>query len=249
MARDVFNNALDMERNRPRLLSPISRRRRRSPSDHDRIDDPGMDETSRGQARPKRRRLDLDESPAPRKSIKYGHFGQVESGKLRLELVSSDGGEHVDPRSPGTYLGAKNLLRHDRSVYCSERRSSNIIMRHADDMPFCLDELHIVGPEHGFTAPVREGLVYVAMTLSDLQKYLDPPPHARMQGVHTPPHNARRRDRSTLRSSPERLSLSDALRDPAVNAALHAREPSYACLLYTSPSPRDGLLSRMPSSA
>ena len=25
--------------------------------------------------------------------------------------------------------------------------------------------------------------------------------------------------------------------------------PSYVCLLYTSPSPRDGLLSRMPSSA
>ena len=25
--------------------------------------------------------------------------------------------------------------------------------------------------------------------------------------------------------------------------------PPYACLLYTSPSPRDGLLSRMPSSA
>ena len=27
------------------------------------------------------------------------------------------------------------------------------------------------------------------------------------------------------------------------------RTPFYACLLYTSPSPRDGLLSRMPSSA
>ena len=26
-------------------------------------------------------------------------------------------------------------------------------------------------------------------------------------------------------------------------------EPSFVCLLYTSPSPRDGLLSRMPSSA
>ena len=25
--------------------------------------------------------------------------------------------------------------------------------------------------------------------------------------------------------------------------------PAYTCLLYTSPSPRDGLLSRMPSSA
>ena len=28
-----------------------------------------------------------------------------------------------------------------------------------------------------------------------------------------------------------------------------AAEASYTCLLYTSPSPRDGLLSRMPSSA
>ena len=26
-------------------------------------------------------------------------------------------------------------------------------------------------------------------------------------------------------------------------------EPDFSCLLYTSPSPRDGLLSRMPSSA
>ena len=26
-------------------------------------------------------------------------------------------------------------------------------------------------------------------------------------------------------------------------------DPDYSCLLYTSPSPRDGLLSRMPSSA
>ena len=28
-----------------------------------------------------------------------------------------------------------------------------------------------------------------------------------------------------------------------------AEDPIYFCLLYTSPSPRDGLLSRMPSSA
>ena len=31
--------------------------------------------------------------------------------------------------------------------------------------------------------------------------------------------------------------------------ALPQRESFYSCLLYTSPSPRDGLLSRMPSSA
>ena len=30
---------------------------------------------------------------------------------------------------------------------------------------------------------------------------------------------------------------------------MHKINLSYACLLYTSPSPRDGLLSRMPSSA
>ena len=30
---------------------------------------------------------------------------------------------------------------------------------------------------------------------------------------------------------------------------VHETKPFYNCLLYTSPSPRDGLLSRMPSSA
>ena len=31
--------------------------------------------------------------------------------------------------------------------------------------------------------------------------------------------------------------------------SIYSKEDRYACLLYTSPSPRDGLLSRMPSSA
>ena len=35
----------------------------------------------------------------------------------------------------------------------------------------------------------------------------------------------------------------------AVFGMLNLREGSVRCLLYTSPSPRDGLLSRMPSSA
>ena len=100
----------------------------------------------------KRRRLD-DSSPfEPRKSIKYRYFGQVEPGRLKLELVSCDGGKHEDPRSPED-LGPENILRHDKSVYCSERHSVNVILRHADDTPFCLEKLHVVGPEHGFTAP------------------------------------------------------------------------------------------------
>ena len=41
--------------------------------------------------------------------------------------------------------------------------------------------------------------------------------------------------------------LSKSPRDPFESAFYKRRY--YACLLYTSPSPRDGLLSRMPSSA
>ena len=42
-------------------------------------------------------------------------------------------------------------------------------------------------------------------------------------------------------------SLADIEKDPALLAL--ARAKGKTCLLYTSPSPRDGLLSRMPSSA
>ena len=70
-----------------------------------------------------------------------------------LDLISCDGGEHRDPRNPGTSLSAFNILRHDKSVYCSDRPYTNIVLRHTDDTPFCLEKLHIVGPEHGFTAP------------------------------------------------------------------------------------------------
>ncbi|KAK5134880.1 hypothetical protein LTR08_005970 [Meristemomyces frigidus] len=212
------------------LLSPLNRRRQRSPSDPaDEVatrPGPPVEEAIR-RRRSKRRKLDLD-VPTAKPGIKYGHFGQVEPGRLSLDLISCDGGEHVDPRHHDQYLGAKNLLRHDKSVYCSARPNTNIILRHADDTPFCLEKLHIVGPEHGFTAPVREGLVYVAMNIADLQKYLDPPAHARLRNINTPPYRRRREQVDSLRSSPERLSLSDALRDPEVSAVLDRRERGYA---------------------
>ena len=50
---------------------------------------------------------------------------------------------------------------------------------------------------------------------------------------------------------PERAKLSQVL-DGTVNTVERRRIPRirpWTCLLYTSPSPRDGLLSRMPSSA
>ena len=106
-----------------------------------------------GRRRPKRRRLDSEPSLPPKQPIKYGYHGQVEPGKLQMEIISCDGGEHRDPRHPQTYLGSDNLLRHDKSVYCSDRPSSSIVLRHADDSPFCLEKLYVCGPEHGFTAP------------------------------------------------------------------------------------------------
>lgn len=59
------------------------------------------------------------------------------------------------------------------------------------------------------------------MTVGDLQRYVDPPHHARQRGVHSPPYRQRAvLPPGNLRSSPERLSLLDALRDPEVNATL-----------------------------
>src|SRR5664279_3009017 len=43
--------------------------------------------------------------------------------------------------------------------------------------------------------------------------------------------------------------LRQSLRNANTNAAHHVGYCLSVCLLYTSPSPRDGLLSRMPSSA
>ncbi|KAK4548433.1 hypothetical protein LTR36_009343 [Oleoguttula mirabilis] len=230
LARDVGGIVDGARRTRTSLLSPVNRRRQRSPSDtvDEVADTPGPSAGEEGgRRRSKRRKVDFD-TPAQKPAIKYGYYGQVEPGRLKLELISCDGGEHMDPKHQETYLGPKNLLRHDKSVYCSKRPNSSIILKHMDDTPFCLEKLHIVGPEHGFTAPVREGLVYVAMTLNDLQKYIDPPVYARQRNVHSPPYRRRRSYMDSLRSSPERLTLSDALRDPEVSAALDQRERDYA---------------------
>ncbi|KAK3113684.1 hypothetical protein LTR53_008773 [Teratosphaeriaceae sp. CCFEE 6253] len=188
---------------RSTLLSPVSRRRHRSPSSttEERREAPTAIDRVLQERRVKRRRLDAEGEGLSSvvKPIKYGHFGQVEPGRLRLDIISCDGGEHVDPRHPGLYLGVKNL--------------------------------HIVGPEHGFTAPVAAGLVYVAMSLNDLQKYIEPPWARRGAPSHREnllplPTNYRITRRESqflddLRQSPERITLSDALRDEQVNAALH----------------------------
>ncbi|KAK0931647.1 hypothetical protein LTR29_016281 [Friedmanniomyces endolithicus] len=217
-------------------LGPINRRRQRPPTPcpDDAPDASSSEVPPSGDGRRigvKRRRLDVDSAPPTIAPIRYGHFGQVEPGRLKMNFVSCDGGEHIDPRHPSLYLGVRNILQHDKSVYCSVRRSCNILLKHADDTPFCLEKLHIVGPEHGFTAPVRGGLIHVAMTLQDLQKYIDPPAPSTLRAANDTSLSDRHHRRSEyvsddglLRESPERLlTLSDALRDEQVNRGLGER--------------------------
>ena len=52
-----------------------------------------------------------------------------------------------------------------------------------------------------------------------------------------------------LSSNENPYGPSEKVRDAIVSAFDEVCRYPYSCLLYTSPSPRDGLLSRMPSSA
>jgi hypothetical protein len=129
-----------------------TRRRMRASSQHENANDGTTSEQTEGRSA-KRRRLNAESPPPAKKAHKYGYYGQVESGRLRMEIVSNDGGEHQDRRNPDIYLGADNMLKTDKSVFCSERTSAGILLRHFDETPFSLEKIHIAGPEHGFSAP------------------------------------------------------------------------------------------------
>ena len=64
--------------------------------------------------RAKRRKLDTDKTDSEFKGFKYGRYGQVEPGKLKMEIVSCDGGMY-DEHPPGNY-SAENVLRNDGTV-------------------------------------------------------------------------------------------------------------------------------------
>jgi len=161
--------------------------------------------------RHKRRKLQHDISGAPEYTcFKYGHKGQVVSGRLRMEIVSCDGGEHRRDNPPGLYR-VQNVLRNDKSVYCSESSQCNLLLKHIGEAPFALEKVVIRAPDRGFTAPVQEGLVFVSMSADDLL-------------TGTSAYNLRYDNRSPLvsptPSSPtednEHISLREALEDPSL---------------------------------
>lgn len=92
--------------------------------------------------RSKRRRLDSERRIANSKPFRYGTYGQVEPGQLRMEIVSCDGGMFSNESS----YAAENILKNDNSVYCTKGNRCNIVLRHQGGTAFTLQELIIQGP-------------------------------------------------------------------------------------------------------
>ncbi|TVY12705.1 hypothetical protein LARI1_G009073, partial [Lachnellula arida] len=124
---------------------------------------PGEGETNR---RVKRRKLDTDKLDGFT-GFKYGKYGQVEPGKLKMEIVSCDGGIFDEPSIRGDFA-AENVLKNDTTVYCTKSNRCNLVLRHQGATVFSLKELIIKAPHTGYTAPVQEGMVFISMTSDDL---------------------------------------------------------------------------------
>ncbi|KAF2652346.1 hypothetical protein K491DRAFT_695666 [Lophiostoma macrostomum CBS 122681] len=162
----------------------------------------------------KRRKLEHDVSyPPPYNGFKYGYKGQVVPGRLKMEIVSCDGGEYDKRNEYGLYP-IQNVLRNDKSVYCSEKSRCNLLLKHIGEMPFTLEKVVIKAPDRGFTAPVQEGLIFVAMSSDDLIsgtsgykiEYESPSPR------HSPP----RMSPAPSSLGDQQISLREAVDDPYI---------------------------------
>lgn len=104
--------------------------------------------------RRKRRKLESDTpSVGHMNGFSYGYRGQVVPGRLKMDLVSCDGGIHADAARNGKEYHPENILYNDKSVYCTNESKCNIVLRHMGETSFCLKKIVIKAPERGFTAP------------------------------------------------------------------------------------------------
>jgi hypothetical protein len=102
----------------------------------------------------KRRKLDHARSSIKFSGFQYGHYGQVEPGKLNMEIESCDGGTYREDHGAGAAAyAAANVLKNDNSVYCTKGNRCNLVLRHQGLTPFSLTELSIKGPYKDFTDP------------------------------------------------------------------------------------------------
>jgi hypothetical protein len=110
----------------------------------------GMDTEASTRRRHKRRKLDSDGPSPSLQGHKYGHYGQVVPGNLKMQIVSCDGGEYTNKDG---FWGAKNLLRDDDDVYCSEKNTCNLILQHQGQTTFSISQVVIKTPRYEFTCP------------------------------------------------------------------------------------------------
>ncbi|KAI9714754.1 MAG: hypothetical protein M1820_000043 [Bogoriella megaspora] len=179
---------------------------------------PGSPEASSHQHRTKRRKIESSAAAATGfTNHKYGWEGQVDAGRLHMEIVSCDGGYYAED-TDSTMYRPENVLKRDKSVYCTKRSKCDMILRHEGETPFSVEKIVIKAPDRGFTAPVQEGMIFVAMTTDDLLRrtanYTVDYVAERASSPPTPSAGSRSR---------ERLTLLESLNDPAMNEAARRR--------------------------
>ncbi|KAL8971832.1 MAG: hypothetical protein Q9183_000859 [Haloplaca sp. 2 TL-2023] len=145
------------------------------------VEDAAVEELSRRSS--KRQKLNHGAPTGSLGRAPYGYYGQVVPGPLRMEIPFCDGGTYTG--SGEREYPVENVLRNNLDVYCSKFSRCNMILRHVGKAPFSLSKLVIKAPESGFTAPIQEGMVFVAMKshglLTKTYRYTlrDPCPHHR----------------------------------------------------------------------
>ncbi|KAI4177809.1 MAG: hypothetical protein LQ343_000273 [Gyalolechia ehrenbergii] len=162
--QEAVNRLNQASSNISAALDPPSPRLR---SDATALEDPGgvpVNEVEGDRQRAKRRKLN-NGLLAKEFGLNYGYRGQVVPGPLRMEIVFCDGGLHEYGKDK---YRPENVLRNDLSVYCTRSSKCDLVLRHEGGAPFCLQRLVVKAPETGFTAPIQEGMVFVAMDLEGL---------------------------------------------------------------------------------
>ncbi|KAK3059413.1 hypothetical protein LTS18_010927, partial [Coniosporium uncinatum] len=172
----------------------------------------------------KRQKTRHDGDVPTNSAMRYGREGQVVAGKLKMRIVSCDGGSYRGERSGDR---ADNILRDNDSVYCTKNSACNVLLSHYDESTFALESIVIKAPKSGYTHPsVQEGLIFVSMSESELCnntdyhiRYPDPARHSSSSSPSPPPHRPQSRSRDD-----EPLSLMSALNDPEIWEASQERQ-------------------------
>ncbi|OBT50348.1 hypothetical protein VE04_09496 [Pseudogymnoascus sp. 24MN13] len=182
----------------------------------------------------KRRRLGSPVTESRIPAVNYGYYGQVEPGKLNMEIEFCDGGTFSEGSERDSIIyGAANVLKTDNSVYSTKSNRCNLVLKHEGDRPFCLKEIIIKAPPRGYTAPVQEGMGHALMEYGETSSEdseEEPPAPIELDwtdevgdwGAAPPPRSrSRSGSRGARRSQPSVVSLG---LENAIEAADEATE-------------------------